>query len=147
MEISLMVSQLKAESDSILSVLNEKKERADTFRAQLEVLDLEIRGLQDRYDAVHMAYEALETVTDVPAEKSAPVAEPEPVPEPVKYSRRPKKIGQFDAKGKKIAEFVSINQAAKAFGWNNTSMSKYIQNVGKDKQIRLRGFYLEFIAA
>jgi uroporphyrinogen decarboxylase len=65
----------------------------------------------------------------------------------IKGIRKAKKVGKFDPMGVKIGEYSSVNQCAKDFGWNNGSMKKYIETNSKDKQIRLRGYYLEYLVA
>ena len=153
MELSVMVAQLKEESESITKVLTDKTRMANSLRKQLAQIETEIKSLTDRHDAIRMAVDSLELISDGKSgEKEAVVPEQTKVQinEPVKarmHSRKPKKIGKFTPNGTKIGEFSSINKAAKAFGWNNTSMSKYIENTSKEKQIRIRGFYLQFLAA
>lgn len=152
MELSLMVTELKNQMISIASDLKFKEEAAEKHRKLLVQLESEIAPLRDKYDALKMAVDALGLVPDT--ERPA-VVEPCPVvPDPatktisnLHHSRKPKRIGKFDPKGKKIGEYASITQAAKELGWNNTSMAKYVEGVSKDKQIRLRGYYLEFLAA
>ena len=164
MEISLMVSQLKAEENSVAKILKEKNEEANAIRFRLGVLDAEIRKLNDKHDAIKMAIESLELVKDDSNPVITEKPENRPVPEFIRlkqeaekaktevktgksHNRRPKRVGKYDPNGKKIGEWSSINMAAKDFGWCNGSMKKYIENTGKDKQIRLRGYYLEYIAA
>ena len=154
MEISFMVAQLKSDakslSDTIAKELEAKKIEANTLRLQLGVVEEEIRKLSDYHEAIHMTSDSLalvgeDTVRNLPA-KDVPVARNDD-PHNIHHSRKPKKIGKFDANGVKIGEYPSINQAAKALGWGHVSMAKYLNTVDKDKQIRLRGYYLEFIAA
>lgn len=160
MEISTMVSQLKTEEESISRTLETKNAEANALRFQLGILEAEIRKLKDRYDAMKNASEYLELVKD---DGDPVVVDERPIPEFIKrrqmedkpavnvvaktHSRKAKRIGKFDPNGKKIAEYSSINKAAKEFGWNNVAMSEYIKNTAKEKQIRLRGYYLEFLAA
>ena len=153
MEISLMVSQLKSEEEEISKTLSDKTHAANSLRLQLGAIEMEIKKLKDRYDAIHMAVDSLELVNDdVPVKKEMKIAEQTKVFTPTKvsvnaHSRKAKRIGKFTPNGTQIGEYASINKAAKAFGWNNASMSKYIENTSKEKQIRIRGFYLKFLAA
>lgn len=151
MEISVMVSTLKTEINSIEKELPEKKTEANALRLKLGAVESEIQKLTDKHEALRMALDALELVRDVPAQVPSPaptqVAVKKVEVKNIHHSRKARKIGKFDPHGKKIGEFTSITKAAKEFGWNNTSMTKYIENTGKDKQIRLRGYYLQFIAA
>lgn len=155
MEISLMVAQLKSDakslSDTIAKELEEKKVEANTLRLQLGVVEEEIRKLSDYHEAVRMTSDSLALVGDdavqkLPEKKDVPVARADD-PHNIHHSRKPKKIGKFDPKGVKIGEYPSINQAAKDLGWGHVSMAKYLATVDREKQIRLRGFYLEYIAA
>ena len=164
MELSLMVAQLKAEESSIAKTLKERNEEANAVRFRLGVLEAEINKLNDKHAAIKMAVESLELVkddsnpviTEEPAERPVPEfirlkqeAEKakDTVPAEKSHSRKPRKIGKYDPNGKKIGEYPSITQAAKAFGWGNVPMAKYVENESKEKQIKLRGFYLKFIAA
>lgn len=151
MEISAMIAQLKDEAVSIGQTLRVKETEANTLRDRIHQLDAEIQSMTDRYDALRMAIDSLELVTPQTGETHvaipAPSAPTEKKAVARTHSRLPKKIGKFNPKGQKIGEFASINKAAKEFGWTNASMAKYIEKTGKEKQIRLRGYYLEFIAA
>ena len=164
MELSSMVAQLKEEEFSIAKTLKERNEEANAVRFRLGVLEAEINKLNDKHAAIKMAVESLELVkddsnpviTEEPAERPVPEfirlkqeAEKakDTVPAEKSHSRKPRKIGKYDPNGKKIGEYPSITQAAKAFGWGNVPMAKYVENESKEKQIKLRGFYLKFIAA
>lgn len=155
MEISLMVAQLKSDAkslaDTISKELEAKKIEANTLRLQLGVIEEEIRKLSDYHEAVHMTHDSLALVGDdvaprMPVKKDIPVSRVDD-PHNIHHSRKAKKIGKFDPNGVKICEYPSINQAAKVLGWGRASTAKYLTTVDKDKQIRLRGFYLEYIAA
>lgn len=160
MEISVMVEQLKSEKTSLGQTLSERNTEMNQLRFRIGVLEKEIQALKDKHDAISMAIESLELVNDSknPVEiserpvpefirlknsKDTPVAEKKPK----QHSRKARRIGKFDAKGVKIGEYSSITKAAKDFGWNNVSITKYIENNSKEKQIRLRGYYLEFLVA
>lgn len=164
MELSLMVAQLKEEEASIAKTLKERNEEVNAVRFRLGVLEAEINKLNDKHAAIKMAVESLELVkddsnpviTEEPAERPVPdfirlkqEAEKakDTVPAEKSHSRKPRKIGKYAPNGKKIGEYPSITQAAKAFGWGNVPMAKYVENESKEKQIKLRGFYLKFIAA
>lgn len=151
MEISSMVEEIKKELLTASRMLEHKKDDQAQIHKRLASLEKEILWLTDRVEGLKMAADALELVeTSKEGDKQPekPVAEAaRPVVHNIHHSRLPKRIGKFDPKGKKIAEYASINKAAKEFGWNNASLAKYIENVSKDKQIRLRGYYLQFIAA
>ena len=149
MGISMMVSQLKQEVAPIDQSLTDKKVELNRLKLTIGALEMEIKRLNDKSTALHMAIDALDLVSDEPpAEKkvSTPPAEKSSTHH-TSYSRKPKRIGKFDPKGQKIGEYASLNQCASAFGWTNCSMKKYIENTGKEKQIRLRGYYLEYLAA
>jgi len=154
MNVKQMVTDMRNESAKIYRMMDYKKDQLSQLTIRLTGLQREVQELTDQYDGLKMAIDALELAY---AEKS-PAPADEPAPEPVaeaqtppaekrKFSRTPKKIGKFDPKGKKLGEYSSINQAAKAMGWTNNAVRKYIESTGKDKQIRLRGYYLEFLAA
>lgn len=146
MEISLMVAQLKTEAESIGSDLDAKKAREKALQLELGALDGEIKSLTEKYNAVLGAINQLKPVC--PEEISVGGAHAIKVPEKRRgHSTTPRKIGKFDANGNKIGEYPSVCQAAKAFGWGNAPMKKYILTESRERQIRIRGFYLEFIAA
>ena len=159
MEISVMITELKNESVSIARTLRVRQDEANTLRDRLHTLDAEIQSMTDRYDALKMAIDSLELVHPVPA-FVAKTETPDPAPATVTvpvvsekkvgnghHSRVGIRIGKYDPKGKKIGEYCSINRAAKLYGWSNAAMKKYIKETTKEKQIKLRGYYLEFIAA
>ena len=149
MAISSMITELRNESVSIANLLRPKQEEATKIRERLTVLDAEIHSLSDQFDAIRMAIDALELVCVNASREPAPepVAEPE-LPRTVDrhHSRVPKKIGKYDPKGRKIGEFPSVNQAAQQHGWSNHAMKKYIEETPRDKQIRIRGYYLDYVA-
>jgi len=155
MEISAMVNELKNELVSVTRDLKTKEETADKYRKLLAQVESEITPLRDQFDALKMALDALELVSPSAQSVRQGVADivldavgcSKPEIRNIHHSRMPKKIGKFNPKGKKIGEYASINKCAKEFGWSNSSMAKYIESTGRDKQIRLRGYYLEFIAA
>ena len=154
MNVSSFISQIKPELDSIQKQIEANNTEMNRLRLSLGALEMETQRLTDTHDALRMALDALELVPadNSAATKPAPstvfVEKPAANAESAKsHSRKPKKIGKYDPKGVKIGEYSSLNKCAKDFGWSNSSMSKYIENTGKDKQIRLRGYYLEFIAA
>jgi hypothetical protein len=154
MEISAMINELKNESVSVVRSLRAKENEANAIRDRLHVLETEIQTMSDRYDALKMSVDSLELLqsTGTPrpvAETPAPVATPIPLPviKEQKKTRGPraaKRVVKKDAKDKVIGEYSSINKAAKAFGWTHPSMQKYIECTSKEKQIRLRGFSLEY---
>ena len=127
MEISAMITELK-------------KEAAD--------LDERIRTLIDRKDAVKMAIESLELLqsTDAPSDTAL---EAKQVDRPVRSVGRPgkpKRVVQKDDKGIVLHEYRSVSQAAKAFGWTYAAMNKYLASTSKEKQLKLRGYYLAYAA-
>ena len=158
MEISVMISELKTEAIALGRTLRTKEDEANLLRDRLHRLEDEIHTATDRYDAVKMAIDALELIT--PASngvKSVTVQAPivrDIVPETnadanvePKKKGRPRiarRIVKRDAKGNVIGEFSSINMAAKSFGWSHPSMQKYIECTSREKQVRLRGFSLEY---
>lgn len=151
MEITAMVSDLKNEMITVARELKSKEESADKYRRILKQLESEISPLRDRYDAIKMAVDALELVptADRPAFTEEPgdgISKTKKIAN-LHHSRTPKRIGKFDPNGKKLCEFSSINKAAESFGWCNTSLKKYIENTSREKQIRLRGYYLDFIVS
>lgn len=158
MDISLMVSQLKNEIAPLEKSIADKKQEIKTLRLRIGALEMEMQKETDTYDAMKMALDALELIPGnhvpvikqdpVPEAKSEPVWQAKPLSVEVKTNiRKAKKVGKFDPQGVKIGEYSSVNQCAKDFGWNNGSMKKYIETNSKDKQIRLRGYYLEYLVA
>lgn len=150
MDISLMVSQLKNEIAPLEKSIADKKQEIKTLRLRIGALEMEMQKETDTYDAMKMALDALELIpgNNVPEVKPEPVWQAKPLSVEVKTNiRKAKKVGKFDPTGVKIGEYSSVNQCAKDFGWNNGSMKKYIETNSKDKQIRLRGYYLEYLVA
>ena len=150
MDISLMVSQLKNEIAPLEKSISDKKQEIKNLRLRIGALEMEMQKDADTYEAMKMALDALEMIPGdrMPEVKPEPVLVAKPLRVEIKTNiRKAKKVGKFDPQGVKIGEYSSVNQCAKDFGWNNSSMKKYIENTGKDKQIRLRGYYLEYIAA
>lgn len=146
MEISMMVAQMKTEAEAMKKELDEKTMRERSLQLQLGAISTEIRVLTEKYNAVRDALDRLGKVCvdDVPVGGVHAIK----IEKKVKgHSTKPRRVGKFDPQGNKIGEFRSVCQAAKEFGWGNMPMTKYIENESKEKQIRLRGFYLEFIAA
>lgn len=154
MEISVILAEFKAEANELYKKIRAYEEEEEKIRERIAFIKKECRPMSDRYDALKMNIESLELLAslDAPSVKKEDTPTPEPDSEEkqkvarVSFSRMPKKIGKYDPKGKKLGEFPSINKAASAFGWSNSSMRKYIDCTSKEKQIRLRGFYLEFVA-
>lgn len=146
MEISMMMAQMKTEAEAMKKELDEKTARERSLQLQLGAISAEIKTLTEKYDAVRDALARLGKV----CEDEIPVggAHAIKVEKKVKgHSTKPRRVGKFDPQGNKIGEFRSVLQAAKEFGWGNVPMTKYIENESREKQIKLRGFYLEFIAA
>ena len=146
MEISMMMAQMKTEAEAMKKELDEKTMRERSLRLQLGVISTEIKALTEKYNAVRDALARLGKV----CEDETPVggAHAIKVEKKVKgHSTKPRRVGKFDPQGNKIGEFRSVLQVAKEFGWGNVPMTKYIENESREKQIKLRGFYLEFIAA
>ena len=150
MDINVILGEFKAEAKSLQEKLLAYEKEETKIRERLAVIQNERRPISDRYDALKMNIESLELLASLESPRPEPVPTPateeKPVAVKLGHSRMPKKIGKYDPKGKKLAEFPSINKAASAFGWSNSSMRKYIDCTSKEKQIRLRGFYLEFVA-
>ena len=144
MEISAMLAQFRSDANGlageVAKQLDEKQLEAKRLRLQLGAIEEEIRKLTEYSGAIRKITESCGLLGDDAPE--TPVSK-----HPVGHSRRPRRIGKYDPDGKKIGEYPSINQAAKALGWGHVAMAKYLNTVEKDKQIRLRGFYLEYIAA
>jgi len=146
MGISMMMAQMKTEAEAMKKELDEKAAREKSLQLQLGAISAEIKTLTEKYNAVRDAIARLGKV----CEDEIPVGGAHAIKVENKakgHSTKPRRIGKFDPNGVKIGEYPSITQAAKAFGWSNLPMTKYIENESKEKQIRLRGFYLEFIAA
>lgn len=148
MEISVVIDEFKSEAKSLCEKICVYDKEKSKIRERLAQIESELQPMVDRYEALKMNIESLELLAsmDTPSRSNEPVAEKKPKVAKFHHSRMPKKIGKFDPRGKKIGEFPSINKAASAFGWSNTSMRKYIDTTSKEKQIRLRGFYLSFVA-
>lgn len=153
MEVSVILAEFKAEAKALHERILAYEKEESKIRERLGQIEAERRPMSDRYDALKMNIESLELLAslDTPAvrqKEHVPESVPEAKQKPVRvaHSRLPMKIGKYDPKGKKLAEFPSINKAASAFGWSNSSMRKYIDCTSKEKQIRLRGFYLAFVA-
>ena len=154
MEISVILAEFKAEANELYKKIRAYEEEEEKIRERIAFIQKERRPMSDRYDALKMNIESLELLASLDTsvaipdqeQKSVPVTEKKQKVAKVSFSRMPKKIGKYDPKGKKLGEFPSINKAASAFGWSNSSMRKYIDCTSKEKQIRLRGFYLEFVA-
>ena len=151
MDISLMISQLKNEISPLEKSIEDKKQEIKSLRLRIGALEMQMQKDTDAYEAMKMALDALEmiTVDRMPQEvKPEPVLVAKPLRVEVHTNiRKAKKVGKFDPHGVKIGEYSSVNQCAKDFGWNNGSMKKYIETNSKDKQIRLRGYYLEYLTA
>lgn len=146
MDISLMVAQMRTEAESMKKELEEKTNKEKSLQFQLCAIGTEIKALTEKYNAICAALGNLCKV----CKEETPVGGVHAIKVPEKHkshSTKRRKIGKFDANGVKIGEYPSITQAAKAFGWGNVPMTKYVENESKEKQIRLRGFYLQFIAA
>ena len=146
MEISMMVAQLKSKAETVEAELNEKKKREKSLRLELGALEQEIKSMSDEHSALIGAIDKLKPV----CKEVSPVGGIHAIKVPAKekyHNTRPMPIGKFDVNGNKIGEYRSVSQAAKEFGWANTPMKKYILSESKEKQIRIRGFYLEFLAA
>lgn len=149
MEIMSVLTTFKAESDDLTATILSYEEEAARLKSRLAEIEQSMRPIADRREALRMSIESLELLASLDAPTVQAKAElPAPVvtqkPRPV-YSRMPKRVGKFDKNGNKIAEYKSINQCAMVFGWNHTAMQKYIQCTSKEKQIRLRGYYLSLI--
>lgn len=146
MEISLMVAQMRTQAESIKKDLDEKTIKERSLQLQLGALGTEIKSLTEEYNAICAAIGNLSKV----CKEETPVGGVHAIKvekKTIGHSTKPRPVGKFDPNGNKIGEFRSVSQAAKEFGWGNVPMTKYIENESKEKQIRLRGFYLEFIAA
>ncbi len=146
MEISMMVAQLKTEAKTIEDKLDSKRKEETALRLSLAGVEQEIKDLNTKRDAVNAAINNLRSVCPKTQEIGGAYAI-RPAAKHKSHSTKPRMIGKFDADGNKIGEFRSISEAAKTFGWGNTPMRKYIESENREKQIRLRGFYLAFIAA
>ena len=152
MEISVMITELKNESVSIARILRVKQNESTELHEKIRKLDAEIQTMTDRYDALKMAIDSLELaktaeskpapVVTVPEPAENPASDPGPAPRKVRGAT--KRVVRKDSKDRVLGEFRSVAQAAKSFGWTDTSMRKYIENTSKDKQIRLRGYYLAY---
>lgn len=147
MEISLMVSQLRNEAKLIEDELAEKDRKLNALQLAAGALELEIRQAEKKRDAILEAMNRLKGVCPEPVPVGGVHAVCKKPSEPKVHDTTPKKIGKFDAKGVKIGEFRSINQAAHTLGWTTTATKKYLASADREKQIRLRGYYLEFIPA
>lgn len=149
MEIMSVLNTFKAESETLSAKILSYEEEAARLKSRLAEIEQSMRPMADRREALRMSIESLELLAslDAPAAQAKtqpldPVVTPKPSPA---FSRKPKRVGKFDKNGNKIAEYKSINQCAMVFGWNHTAMQKYIQCTSKEKQIRLRGYYLSLI--
>lgn len=144
MELAIMVSQLKNEAEVVMNEIKEKKAKQKSLQLQIAALDQEIQKISGKYDAINNAIDQLGGVCS----ECAPVGGIHAIRKPEKpkgHSRKPRRIGKFDANGVKIGEYPSICQAAKVFGWGTVPLTRYIEGESREKQIKLRGFYLEFI--
>ena len=155
MDISRIIVDLKSQ-ETILSGETKRLEAAVAdLRERLTTSESILAQNRDDLAAIRMSIESLEMVGGKREPAPAPAipviktvmekmpSVPKPKPE---NTRRAKKVGKFNPKGEKLGEWGSINKCAKEIGWTNTGVSKFIQTVSLEKQIKLRGYYLKYIA-
>lgn len=160
MEINLMIIDLKRKVEATKLDTIRAEQVAVKLRDQLEATEAVIKENKDSMEAMKMAIDALELLSAPalrPSGEPEKDAEPEskPVQEPkqavapeksIHHSRKPKAIIKCNAKGERIGYYPSVNACAKALGWTSTGVSKLIQSVSVERQIKLKGFSLRYAA-
>lgn len=145
MEISAVIAELKTEASRIEPKITNLTEAIEQLRTSLSAAEQDLAFFTDRLTAVNMSIESLELLDKAPVRpacETADAVKPAVKPQVNRYSRKPKRIAKLDARGNRIGTYSSINQCAKAIGWTNAGVRKYIENVSREKQIKLRGFIL-----
>ncbi len=137
--LEAVVADLRERLTSSESVLAQNRDDLAAIRMSIE--SLEMVGGKREPEAVRKAPAPAIPIVKTVMEKMPSAPKPKP-----ENTRRAKKVGKFNPKGEKLGEWGSINKCAKEIGWTNTGVSKFIQTVSPEKQIKLRGYYLKYIA-
>lgn len=153
MDIKTIIADLKMKEKTLAGETARLEDIVKNLRAQLSASETTLGQHKDDLAAIKMSIESLEMVGSGRIEtprSQEPVfvtaKEEQPHKPPVINTRRAKKIGKFNVKGEKIGEWASINKCAHDIGWTNTGVSKYIETVSPEKQIKLRGYYMKYVA-
>lgn len=149
MDIKTIIVDLKMKEKALAGETARLEDVVKNLRAQLSASETTLGQHKDDLAAIKMSIESLEMVGSgriEPEPVFVATKEEKPHKPPVINTRRAKKIGKFNVKGEKIGEWASINKCAHDIGWTNTGVSKYIQTVSPEKQIKLRGYYMKYVA-
>jgi len=145
MEITAIITDLNQKISDNSKNIPALEQKVAELRTALAKSEAELQKRTDELTAFRMALESLEMLGQPPVEipKVQTVMTPAPV-QHVKLSRGPKRIVKISAVGKQIGEYRSINQCAKDLGWTAPGVRKFIENIGSDKQLRMKGFILRY---
>ena len=59
---------------------------------------------------------------------------------------KPKKVFAYDSHGNIIRQYVGIGEASRSLNMPESTIKKIIENMSKDDQLRVRSYYLAYVA-
>lgn len=157
MEISTMMQDLKQQMEHLQSDTEMVEQLAAKYREQLESAEKFIKESREQISYMQMTIDSMSVLVNMVGNKSESKPEiheskpeskekpPKPKVRPV-YSRKPKAILRLDAHGNQVGYYRSVNECAKVLGWTNTGVTKTIEHISPEQQIRLKGFVLKYSA-
>lgn len=157
MEISTMMQDLKQQMEHLQTDTEMVEQLAAKYREQLESAEKFIKESREQISYMQMTIDSMSVLVNMIGNKSESKPEireskpeskekpPKPKVRPV-YSRKPKAILRLDAHGNQVGYYRSVNECAKVLGWTNTGVTKTIEHISPEQQIRLKGFVLKYSA-
>jgi len=164
MEISTMMQDLKQQMEHLQTDTEMVEQLATKYREQLESAEKFIKESREQISYMQMTIDSMSVLVNMIGNKSESKPEiheskpeireskpeskekpPKPKVRPV-YSRKPKAILRLDAHGNQVGYYRSVNECAKVLGWTNTGVTKTIEHISPEQQIRLKGFVLKYSA-
>lgn len=154
-----MIHSLEVEIKDLKVTLNEKQARIDKYERELGPLRQEVTDINDTLSGLQMALDSLNMVTVEPKTDINAVHDDPPVQQheeseplkftnegmligdPVRRSTKPKGVIKKDAYGNIIAQYRSVNEAARDNNFDSSSLRNIILKISREKQIRQRGCY------
>lgn len=140
MEISTILNDLRRQMTDAENEVSAMTSLASDLRERLATVEAKIATGNDHLTALRMAVESLEML-------ERPRQSPEPAPVKKIQPRGPKaakQIVRLNPAGEEVGVYRSINQCAKALGWSAPGVRKFIEVISPEKQVRMKGFRLEF---
>lgn len=142
------LKELSPQLEAKKAAVTAYEQQIETLMGKQETAETELKVLQNRYEALKKMKEAAESadfqLKAREIEDSTGATILQKPPKQISWTRKNGTLIQIDKNQKQIDAYGSQKAAARKLGWDQSSLSKFIQ-LDVETQIRKKGFAFKWI--